>query len=140
MYCTGKCTGMGTNHAVYFSWHLNKQFLYNAICKPYLCMLFWFPHNVQSYLPQCAQGFITYELNKQANNSFALKRRLYLWRVEILPWEIARNTGAFLLVPFEEMVWMLVCKPWRRGVILNDISLGIVLAEEKSLSWYFTFF
>lgn len=34
---------------------------------------------------------------------------------------------------------MLVCKLWRRGVFLNNISLGIVLAEEKSLSWYFTF-
>lgn len=99
-YCTGQYTGIGKNHVVYFSWHIRQTVLYNALCEPYVCMLFWFPHNVKSYLPQCMQGFITYELNKQANNSFTLKSRLYLLRVEILPWEIIGNRGAFRLVSF----------------------------------------
>lgn len=64
---------------------LDKQFICHAVCEPYVCMLLRFPHNVKSCLPQCTQGFITSELDKQTNNSFTLKSRLYLLKLENLP-------------------------------------------------------
>lgn len=103
---------------------LDKKYLYNTICEPCVCMLFWFPHGFKSCLPQCP---LTGLVSRQVI--------VLLWKADESLNYPQRNNQK------EEYFWCFllskcfecpVCKPWRMVIFLNNFSLRIVLTRKRA--------